>query len=65
MAIKPPASISKKQKTVNIVTKENTVLEVTGRHDPVIVPRAVVVLECAAAIVMLDCLLEAEKNKGL
>ena len=65
VAIKPPASISKKQKTVNIVTKENTVLEVTGRHDPVIVPRAVVVLECATAIVMLDCLLEAEKNKGL
>lgn len=62
VAIKPPASISKEQKTVNIETKEDTVLEVEGRHDPVIVPRAMVVVECATAIVLLDSLLEAEKH---
>ena len=42
VAIKPPASIEKRQKTVNLETKMNDFLEVRGRHDPVIVPRAVV-----------------------
>ena len=65
VAIKPPASISKKQKTVDVVSMENTTLEVVGRHDPVIVPRAMVVVECAAAIVLLDCLLESQKFKVL
>ena len=35
-------------------TKENTKLEITGRHDPCIVPRAVVVVESMAAIGILD-----------
>ena len=65
VAVKPPASISKKQKTVDIVSMENTTLEVVGRHDPVIVPRAMVVVECATAIVLLDCLLESQKFKVL
>ena len=65
VAIKPPASIERKQKTVNLETKMNDFLEVRGRHDPVIVPRAIVVLECAAAIVILDRLLESQKNRGL
>ncbi len=61
VAIKPPASIEKKQKTVNIDTKENDTLEVKGRHDPSIVPRAIVVVEAATAIVILDKILEAKK----
>ncbi|MFZ1247905.1 MAG: chorismate synthase, partial [Leptotrichiaceae bacterium] len=49
------------QKTVNIETKENDTLEVQGRHDPSIVPRAIVVVEAATAIVILDKMLEAKK----
>ena len=63
VAIKPTASISKVQKTVNLETKKNDVLQVKGRHDPVIVPRAIVVLEAATAIVILDAILEAKKYK--
>ena len=65
VAIKPPASIERKQKTVNLETKTNDFLEVRGRHDPVIVPRAVVVIEAATAIVILDRLMESQKNKNL
>ena len=63
VAIKPTPSISKTQKTVNLETKKSDILEVKGRHDPVIVPRAIVVLECATAIVILDRLLEAKKYR--
>ena len=65
VAIKPTASISKAQKTVNLETKKSDILEVKGRHDPVIVPRAIVVLECATAIVILDRLMESQKNRSL
>jgi chorismate synthase len=57
-AIKPTASISSEQKTVDINTMENTTLQVVGRHDPCIVPRVISVLEGAAAIVLLDLILE-------
>ena len=63
VAIKPTASISKAQKTVNLETKKNDILEVKGRHDPVIVPRAIVVLEAATAIVILDRIMESKKYK--
>lgn len=62
VAIKPPASIKKAQKTVNLETKKNDILEVIGRHDPVIVPRAIVVLEAMTAIVVLDRLIESKKR---
>ena len=62
VAIKPTASIEKAQKTVNLETKQNDILEVHGRHDPIIVPRAVPVLEAATAIVILDRVLEAKKR---
>lgn len=55
-AIKPTPSISKQQETVNLKTKENTTLSVKGRHDPCIVPRAVPVIEAAAAIAIFDLL---------
>ena len=54
VAIKPTPSISQVQSTINVKTKENTKLEITGRHDPCIVPRAVVVVESMAAIGILD-----------
>lgn len=54
-AVKPTPSISQPQSTV---TKdgENTEMVIKGRHDPVIVPRAVVVVESMAAITILDLL---------
>ncbi|MBQ6133382.1 MAG: chorismate synthase [Lachnospiraceae bacterium] len=55
-AIKPTPSISIQQETVN-KNGENTVISIKGRHDPVIVPRAVVVVESMAAIAVLDLLI--------
>lgn len=54
-AVKPTPSISQPQSTV---TKDgdNTEMIIKGRHDPVIVPRAVVVVESMAAITILDLL---------
>ncbi len=57
VGIKPKPSISKPQDTVNLLTGEPATLEVHGRHDPCIVPRAVCVVEAAAAIVLADLLL--------
>ena len=36
---------------------ENTELTIRGRHDPIIVPRAVVVMECMTAITVLDAMM--------
>lgn len=55
-AIKPTASIGRCQHSVNLSTMEETSLEITGRHDPCIVLRAVPVLEAACAIVIFDLL---------
>lgn len=53
IAVKPTASIAKKQNTLN-TAGENTNIETKGRHDPCIVPRAVPVIENVAAHVLLD-----------
>lgn len=50
-----PSSISQPQQTVT-KDKEPLSLEIHGRHDPVIVPRAVVVVESMAAITLADAL---------
>lgn len=55
-AIKPTPSIAQPQKTVDYVKMENTVLEIKGRHDACIVPRAVPVVEAAANIAILSFL---------
>ena len=57
VAIKPTPSIAKPQNSVNLKTKEEVVLEIKGRHDPCIVPRAVPVVEAAAAIAIYDLIL--------
>jgi chorismate synthase len=54
VAFKPTASISKEQRSVDLIKKENSTLVVEGRHDPCIVPRAVVVVEAAAALLLAD-----------
>ena len=53
-AIKPTPSIAQKQNTVDLQKGENAELEIKGRHDPCIVPRAVPVIEAAAAIAMAN-----------
>lgn len=55
-AFKPTPSIAKPQETVN-TAGENMELAIKGRHDPVVVPRAVVVVEAMAAITVMDMLL--------
>jgi chorismate synthase len=57
VVVKPTASIGKKQETVNIEKMETTEFELTGRHDPCIVPRAIVVVEAMTAVTLLDHLL--------
>jgi len=54
IAFKPPASIAKKQKTVDLSTNKEVDLVIPGRHDPVVVPRAVPIVECSTAIVLAD-----------
>ena len=57
VAVKPTATIGSPQKTVNVKTMETAEVEITGRHDPCIVPRAVVVVEAMTAVVLVDQLL--------
>ena len=54
---KPTPSISRPQDTVTN-TYNDTTIEIHGRHDPIIVPRAVVVVESMAAITILDLLMD-------
>lgn len=61
-AIKPTPSISKPQKTVN-KDQDNIEIQVLGRHDPVIVPRAVVVVESMVAITLVDYLFQGMTSR--
>lgn len=54
VAVKPTASIALEQETVNLETRAATRMVVTGRHDPCIVPRAVVVVESIARLAITD-----------
>ncbi len=56
-AVKPTASIFKKQETVNFITNENTELSLEGRHDPSIVHRARIVVDSVIALVLYDVLI--------
>ena len=61
-AIKPTPSIAMEQDSVNLETLTEEKLRVGGRHDPCIVPRAVPVIEAAAAIAVYDALLGRKKE---
>lgn len=56
VAVKPTPSISQTQQTVN-QSGEEINISIKGRHDPIIVPRAIVVVECMASVTILDLLL--------
>lgn len=57
VAVKPTASISRPQRSVNLQTMENETLVIHGRHDPCIVPRAVPVVEAAVAFGLMDIMM--------
>lgn len=57
VTVKPTPSIRKPQRSVSLSRMEDTELVVKGRHDPCIVPRAVPVVEAAAAIAVFDMIL--------
>jgi len=57
VAFKPTPSISKRQRTVDLKGMMDADLEIGGRHDVCIVPRAVPVVEAAVAVVLVDHLL--------
>ena len=62
VAFKPVASIAQKQNTINS-KNEAVELEVQGRHDPCVVPRAVPIVEAMANLVMLDFYLRNKTTK--
>ena len=59
VAVKPTPSISKEQKTVDLLNMTDTKVQVNGRHDACIVPKAVSVIEASVAMVLVDQLLRA------
>lgn len=63
IAVKPPSSIAKVQKTVT-KEKKKTDLSVGGRHDPCIIPRFIPVAESMVALVLTDHLLRYRGQEG-
>ena len=61
-AFKPTPSIAKTQRSVRLDTAEETEINVPGRHDPCVVPRAVPCVEAAAAVALTDALLGRRKE---
>ncbi|MCS7125212.1 MAG: chorismate synthase [Candidatus Bathyarchaeota archaeon] len=59
VAIKPTPSIAKKQKTINLSELKDATLQVEGRHDPCIVPKAVPAIESMVAITITDHMIRA------
>ncbi len=55
--VKATPSIGSPQQTVDLAAGKNATLEIRGRHDPCILPRAVPVVEAAAAIALYDLIL--------
>ena len=56
VTIRPTPSIAKEQDTVDLSSHADASLAITGRHDPCIVPRAVPVIESAAALAACEVL---------
>lgn len=63
-AFKPTPSIAATQNTVSIDKKENTTVNVGGRHDPCIIQRAVPCVEAAAAVAVADLMISRLKDRS-
>lgn len=63
VAFKPTPTVAIEQKSVDLDRQEDVTVRLSGRHDPCIVPRAVPVVEAAAAIAVYDALL-ARRREG-
>lgn len=63
-AVKPTPSIAQEQNTVNSDTMEPAKLQIKGRHDPCIVPRALPAAEAAVALCVLDAILSETRYKA-
>lgn len=61
VAFKPTSSIAKSQQTLNVKTAKQAELIVTGRHDPCVALRAVPIVEAAAALALVDLMMQAQK----
>ena len=59
VAVKPTPSIAQEQKTIDMLEMNEAKVQVKGRHDPCIVPKAVPVVEASVALVLVDQLLRA------
>ena len=62
VTVKPTPSIAISQKSVDLERMEEVSIQVKGRHDPCILPRAVPVVEAAAAIALYDLILGKQKE---
>ena len=54
VGFKPASSIARYQDTVNVKTKKNIKLQVGGRHDPCVVPRAPPVVDSLVSLILAD-----------
>ena len=61
VAVKPTASISKTQQTINLKTGQKEELKIKGRHDVCIALRVPVILEAVTSIVLADLMLLEQK----
>ena len=61
VTFKPTPSIGKPQQSVDLRSMTETVLTITGRHDPCIAVRAVPAVEAAAALCVLDLMMEKDR----
>ena len=61
-AVKPTPSIALPQQSVDLEKMQETQIEIKGRHDPCIAPRAVPCMEAVLAIALLDAWLEAKSG---
>ena len=64
-SFKAPVSIKKEIKSINLLTKENISLSTKGRHDPIIGPRALPVINAVVYYTILDLLIEAKKHETI
>lgn len=64
VAFKPTPSVAREQASVSLSRGTDAPLQVRGRHDPCVVPRAVPVVEAAVACVLLDMILGSDRQEA-